>query len=463
MFLALYVEEVDIMERKNHDMEDDGESSESLKYSPLFHVRTTLKVLRTLSGFPILPANSKWDNFVFIPSKEYPRLFIILILFSLPINTLLYFFYDNLNALTLMLNVSKLDYFVEICCLFFLPFCFNGIYFISFKNNTSLLNSICEEISNINYRQDHYHGSLKIHSRAKEKVEQYILLFMMMGVLIAALFGISGFIAFEFDDGEMVPNKYKALLAATLPIIMLLGPISHIVSSGDFIIIYLILHLTQNLVCLRTRIEDRKMEKKRKTISTTGEVGNLHRRRETNRKEQDENAEIHDELSTMVDIALDIGNAIEKVNNCFSSMLFCYFGGNLLIATSSFYLAVNYLFISPYSALDLGWGLWSTVCFILYMGRLYLLTTSGHELGQEMMYLKQTMMSFVSVDNHDVKLKQCETNNFSGKFDLMISILDNNAPISPYGYFSVNGGSFLSASATIVTYLIVLIQFKISE
>ena len=452
------------MERTSDDMESDVGSSVSSTYSPLFHVRSTLRILRVLSGFPILPTNSKWDNFAFIPSKEYPRLIIIVILFSIPINTLLYFFRNDLNALTLMLNISKLDYFVEICSHFILPFCFNGIYFISFKNNTRSLNNIFVVMSNINYRQAHYHGSLNIHKSAKESVEQYILLFMMMGVLIAALFVISGLIAFEFHDSEMLPNNYKALLAATLPTMILLGPISHIVSSGDFIIVYLILYLTQNLVCLRTMIEDKiKIHRKSESISKTGEIGYRQSRQENHRKDPDEMVERHHELNIMLDIALDIGDAIEKVNICFSSMLFCCYGGNLLIATSSFYLAVNCLFISPYSEMDLSWGLMSTVCFILYMGRLYALTTSGHGLGQEMTSLKLIIMSFVSADNYDLKLKEGPKNNFFRKLDLLICILDNNAPISPYGYFSVNGGSLLSALATIITYLIVLIQFKISE
>ena len=110
------------MEGKFIDEENDVGCIETSKHSPIYHIKSTLMFLRTLSGFPILPTNSKWDSFEFIASKEYPRLIVILILFSIPINTLLYLFRNDLNALTSMITVSKLDYLIEIFTLFLLPF-----------------------------------------------------------------------------------------------------------------------------------------------------------------------------------------------------------------------------------------------------------------------------------------------------------------------------------------------------
>ena len=37
------------------------------------------------------------------------------------------------------------------------------------------------------------------------------------------------------------------------------------------------------------------------------------------------------------------------------------------------------------------------------------------------------------------------------------------APVSPYGFFSLNHSGFLGATAVVVTYLIVLVQFRQSE
>ena len=47
--------------------------------------------------------------------------------------------------------------------------------------------------------------------------------------------------------------------------------------------------------------------------------------------------------------------------------------------------------------------------------------------------------------------------------DLLIDRLSRRGPISPMDYFEVNNSCFLSMAGTITTYLIVLMQFKVSE
>ena len=47
--------------------------------------------------------------------------------------------------------------------------------------------------------------------------------------------------------------------------------------------------------------------------------------------------------------------------------------------------------------------------------------------------------------------------------DLLIDRLSRKGLISPLDYFDVNNSCFLSMAGTIITYLIVLMQFKVSE
>ena len=56
-----------------------------------------------------------------------------------------------------------------------------------------------------------------------------------------------------------------------------------------------------------------------------------------------------------------------------------------------------------------------------------------------------------------------EIQSLERKINLLKTFVDNDSPISPFGYFSITGGTFLSAMATVLTYLIVLIQFKMAE
>ena len=56
-----------------------------------------------------------------------------------------------------------------------------------------------------------------------------------------------------------------------------------------------------------------------------------------------------------------------------------------------------------------------------------------------------------------------ENRKLQKKTKLLQNMLDNDSPISTYGYFTITGGAFLFAVATILPYLIALILFKLSE
>ena len=141
----------------------------------------------------------------------------------------------------------------------------------------------------------------------------------MMGCLIAALTVIAGYVAFEFHDGGILPDNLKAVLAASLSSIILLGPISHIVSSGDFILIYLILHLIQNLVCLRSEVEEGKSGKKNNSISIVHDIGSACSRKRSSKNGRNEIVNRINKLNIVLDIALD--NLKEGKNRAHNSVI----------------------------------------------------------------------------------------------------------------------------------------------
>ena len=51
----------------------------------------------------------------------------------------------------------------------------------------------------------------------------------------------------------------------------------------------------------------------------------------------------------------------------------------------------------------------------------------------------------------------------NNKIDLLKERLNIDSPISPYGLFSINNSSSLNSLVNILTYVIVLINFKITE
>ena len=434
-------------------------------HSPLYHIRTTLKCLRLLLGFPLTPTNMRWDDFVFKSFREHTKLFLMMILFFTPNMVLLASLGNDVEAFKKMYNISSMDFIVEMFALFVIPFGFNLVYFISFKNNTKSISKICKMISNINYRQEFYHNNYDIHINAKERVFKSIIMYLMMGTVIAGLFITANYCAMTFEGFDAFNEHSKAILSGIQPITVLLGPLSPMVSSGDFVVNYLIGHLSENLKRLRSTLKPSKVNEdstfaKHLFIKCDSSLDGGKNSRTDEMIFND-----YEKMEIIIDLILDTCRAIKIVNKTFAAILFYAYAGNLLIATTAFYTFAKSIFIIKFSPMTFCWGILNLVSFILYMTRLYESTTAGHNLGQNMKSLRESFKIYCS-SHWEIKTcdtKQIDNKEYEGKIEIINDLLNNSSPISPYGYFGMTGGSFLSALATISTYLIVLIQFKTSE
>ena len=438
---------------------------ETTIYSPLYHIRTILKCLRVLLGFPLTPTNIRWDDFVFKSFREHTKLILIMILFLTPNVMIMGFLRSDVGAFKKMYNISSMDFIVEMFALFVIPFGFNMVYFITFKNNTKRIGKICKMISNINYRQDYYHNYNDIHITAKERVFKAIIMYLMMGIVIAGLFITANYCAMTFEGFDAFNEHSKAILSGIQPITVLLGPLSPMVSSGDFVVNYLIGHLSENLKRLRSTLKSSKVKEDLAFVKhlVIKYDSDLDERKDSKTDEMIFNE--NESMEIIIELILDICRAIKKVNKTFAAILFYAYAGNLLIATTAFYTFAKSIFISKFSPMTFCWGILNLVSFILYMTRLYESTTAGHNLGQNMTSLRESFKIYCSSES-GIKIcntKHIDDKRYEGKIEIINDLLDNSSPISPYGYFGMTGGSFLSALATISTYLIVLIQFKTSE
>ena len=438
---------------------------ETTIHSPLFHIRTVLKCLRLLLGFPLTPTNMRWDDFVFKSCREHTKLILIMILFLTPNVMIMGFLGNDVNAFKKMYNISSMDFIVEMFALFVIPFGFNLVYFITFKNNTKRINKICKIISNINYRQDFYHNHNDIHIKANERVFKAIIMYLMMGIVIAGLFITANYCAMTFEEFDAFNEHSKAILSGIQPITVLLGPLSPMVSSGDFVVNYLIGHLSENLKRLRLTLKPSKVKEDPIFIKHLVVKYDAYLDRSKDSKRDEMMFNENESMEIIIDLILDTCRAIKKVNKTFAAILFYAYAGNLLIATTAFYTFAKCIFINKFSPMTFCWGILNLVSFILYMTRLYESTTAGHNLGQNMISLRESFKIYCSsqcaIKTNNTKY--IDTEKHEGKIEIINDLLDNSSPISPYGYFGMTGGSFLSALATISTYLIVLIQFKTSE
>ena len=125
----------------------------------------------------------------------------------------------------------------------------------------------------------------------------------------------------------------------------------------------------------------------------------------------------------------------------------------LIVATGTLYSSSTILFQRSFSLI-----LFSASSFcisLLTINRLIWLTAFGYQLS----------MSMKNCSYHLQRLKIAERDVDKEGFQLLKEELRyySEAPITPLSAFSVSTSTLFSAFGTIITYLIVLLQFKVSE
>ena len=125
----------------------------------------------------------------------------------------------------------------------------------------------------------------------------------------------------------------------------------------------------------------------------------------------------------------------------------------LIMATGTLYSSSTILFQRSFSLILFSA---SNFCIsLLTINRLIWLTAFGHQLS----------LSMKNCSYHLQRLKIAERDVDEEGFQLLKEELKyyGEAPITPLSAFSVSTSTLLSAFGTIITYLIVLLQFKVSE
>ena len=125
----------------------------------------------------------------------------------------------------------------------------------------------------------------------------------------------------------------------------------------------------------------------------------------------------------------------------------------LIMATGTLYSSSTILFQRSFSLILFSA---SNFCIsLLTINRLIWLTALGHQLSLSMKncayHLQRLKITLRDVDEQEFQLLKEELKYYG------------EAPITPFSAFSVSTSTLVSAFGTIITYLIVLLQFKVSE
>ena len=145
---------------------------------------------------------------------------------------------------------------------------------------------------------------------------------------------------------------------------------------------------------------------------------------------------------------------VRKLNASLSGLIFNTYFVCLLVSTSALYTTASIFFNNESHILYA----YSACCFLLAllsMGRLFWLTNSGHRFTEEMKgcahNLERLKFTETKYDTDDVQLLKQDFRYYC------------ESPITPFSAFTLSNSTLVGTCATIITYLIVLIQFKGSE
>ena len=145
---------------------------------------------------------------------------------------------------------------------------------------------------------------------------------------------------------------------------------------------------------------------------------------------------------------------VKEMNISLPGMIVNTYFSCLVVATATLYNSSTILFDRNHDILYL-LSIANLCISTLTISRLVWLTDGGHKLSLSMKNCTYHLERFKStkggVDEDDFQLLKEELKYYG------------EAPITPFSAFSVSTNTLLGAFGTIVTYLIVLLQFKVSE
>ena len=157
---------------------------------------------------------------------------------------------------------------------------------------------------------------------------------------------------------------------------------------------------------------------------------------------------------TIISIGYKLLESVKTMDLTFAGMITNTYFNCVLLATLTLYTASSVIFQD--AIIDL-WlmSFAGLLIFFLSMSRLARLTQSGHRLMKEMKecaYLfERYKFNSQGIDMEEVDLLRKDLRYVA------------ESPIAPFAAFSLSSSTLLGACGMIVTYIIVLLQFKVSE
>ena len=148
---------------------------------------------------------------------------------------------------------------------------------------------------------------------------------------------------------------------------------------------------------------------------------------------------------------------ISKLNNVLEPFILiqCALGLSLSFGAA---FNVSGILFSAWSSVRICFTISNIFYLTLFIMNLFYIFYAGQELEDKVEEVKDNLQRLG--EDPQVRLNQTEKRQFYG---IMNKLGGSITQLSPYSYFSVNNSTFLATVGVIITYLIVLMQFKSTE
>ena len=164
----------------------------------------------------------------------------------------------------------------------------------------------------------------------------------------------------------------------------------------------------------------------------------------------------HDEIQEkmIISVGFNLIKVVKRMDKAFASMIVTTYCICMLVATGALYLSSSVLFSKGECEVTLLSAAGLSITWLAIF-RVYQMTKYGCSLAKKMKKCSYQLDRFQFSD---------PTNLENGSVQLLREEFQNNheAPIAPYSAFTLSSSSLLALFGTIVTYIIVLLQFKTS-
>ena len=438
-------------------------------HSPLYGSRKILKFLHFFFGFPLSVKDEGYTEFIFRPHFECAKLlFMILIISAVLLPTIMvilkvrgneteieevskFFNHFGLSSFDIYLHVSFIPInTVSMLC-----------HFLSFRH-------VCTNISDLCHTMDKTKHDLKQIDMTRTETQSMkfqcgqnkaltnMTRIYFCNVVTSGCQIYAAYIVFfsEGKFGDWLSTKEKILLIISYVVYLARFGYPLISATSEYIITTVFDDTTKTfedwikIVVKTTKYEDIN-DTSDHCIEIMNDVQFPYIDDDVNNAKES--------IARVVNTGVSLSSVVTKTNKAFGGMIFNTYCTCLILSTISLYGASSVFLPNMAMSKQLIWPFTVAQLMLALMSflRVYYITNAAQKLIKVIKKARMSLEYFLEcVDKTGITKV--------GPLRHQLKIL-SDSPITPMSTFSLCNSTLLSTSATVMTYLIILIQFKLTE